>query len=223
MNKNTRLFYGAPVGHSFGMGLKLESLHKDLMRMRPDTALYQCPSFLDYIKNMYLVRSPANLLVKKHNDLWVVLLRTSDGLIKIDDDEHNPNVTQIMNDRWLRMISEDDCNVEILPPFLHKQDKFYGVAGKMNVHKWFRTVSVATISHEFEVNEGDPLVYLKFDRTVKPVLVTMPPIADDIENVNLGIKGLLPMKPLKKLYNMFTSTKRNKLLIDAIKEYNNIQ
>lgn len=229
--EKTKVYYGTIEGHPLGLSLDLEPVQKSLHDLPYNKDLSKCPSFNNYIQNVYVLRTPTRVKVEKmgeHADghgVWGHSVEIDDHGKKkwqyIGDNTETPDHVQILNNFYLRLLAEDTCNIELLPPFLH-HNKLYGVAGVMDISKWFRTLSATTIPYEFELEAGEPLVYVKFDRPVDLQHVVMPMESDIVEQACLGQKSITPKMGLKRLYDLFTRTNRHKFLLNKIKQHNGI-
>lgn len=229
--KPTKVYYGCNVNHGFSYDLDLEPLGKSLYSLPNNVELSKCPSFVKHTKNMYLLRCPYDTEVWKGKEGWSWGISLSDKnekgevinkiLVIQEEKEFLPHV-QLYNNYFLRLIAENTCNLTVLPPYLH-HNKLYGVSGEFDISKWFRTIPSATVAYPFTLKRGEPLLYLKFDRAVDLQRVGIPDVGNNIEYTCLNYKNNSPRTGLEKLYDKFTRSGANKVLLKAIKDYNGIK
>ena len=143
--------------------------------IKSKNAYVKCPAFQDYIKNVFVIRSPFDYTL---------------SLDKENEKLHSSNYDQGFFDRYVvareikfgifsllfaRLIffSEKNIIMEQFTPFFHNSvGKNVVIPGKFNIGKHFRPVECALHcfkSGNISIKEKDVLYYLKFDTDEKIV------------------------------------------------------
>ena len=190
--------------------------------------IFACKSFLQYTKNMYLMKNPFDLDIrieknqvlnfgnKKLNNM----LQTR--LLQVEN-VYNFNYTPSYI-----FFSEESLEMEILSPFMHKNTfckNGYIYPGVFNINGWFRPVNA---SLQFYDNtdktivslKGDPLMYIKFltDEPVKLKRFAINQELKDIMSTTTIYKRYDPNRSLNYLYDKFTKSGLQKKTLKLIKE-----
>jgi len=135
----------------------------------------KCPAFLDYYRNVYVIKSPFNIKIgfdKKNKylsvqpqgqDFYDAFLFNRTDVISKDD----PFLFSL-SFRYL-FTADEDCFIEELPVTFHDNaltSKLRLISGTYNIAKWFRPVEVAyeviTKEESISIKRGDPLMYIRF-------------------------------------------------------------
>lgn len=173
-----------------------EPLLKDLVKLKgKDSAYIQCPAFLDFVKNTYVIRSPF--------DLTVTVERNKDGnkyigIDRYDREFHQENILPRFDDSskttLLTMMTcylfftDTSTVIESLPAHMHSTELLKNtivIPGTFDISKWYRPVdfSVEWIdeSKPLVFKRGDPLFYVKF-KTDEKVNLIRTEYTDDLVN-----------------------------------------
>ena len=224
------------VYYSKNRNLKVEDeAWKDILLMDPepvlssifsdrdkDVSYFKCPSFIDYYKNCYLIRSPI--------DLKLTLTKNADNTINISNDQYPINVLSDMvycrfneNKTFAMMtlninyifFSEESLLIEQLPPIMHSselQNNIRIICGTYDIGKWFRAIEMAfEIEDEskiIDIKRGDPLYYVRFNTLDKVVLVEKE-YTEDIHHLKtmcISVKTFIKNNTLKENYSLFAKT-----------------
>jgi len=190
--------------------------------------IFACKSFLQYTKNMYLMKNPFDLDIrieknqilnfgnkKLNNMLQTRLLQVENA--------YNFNYTPSYI-----FFSEESLEMEILSPFMHKNTfckNGYIYPGVFNINGWFRPVNA---SLQFYDNtdktivslKGDPLMYIRFltDEPVKLKRFAINQELKDIMSTTTIYKRYDPNRSLNYLYDKFTKSGLQKKTLKLIKE-----
>jgi hypothetical protein len=192
---------------------------KDILKSRVNTTYFQCYGFLDYCKNIYIIKAPC------------------DFTLKIDRDKKFMNVSDITQETYMSYFnnrgdeggkddpyafttlpsytfySDTDVMVEALPMFLHKTphlDNVRLVPGTYNIGKWIRPLDFSAemldTSIPFVVKRGDPLFCVRFvapdNSKVELERVLYDERLSQAARACATTKHMLPKQPFNKLYEM---------------------
>lgn len=225
------------TGESFEKDLKeimIESLvpvyldlKKNENKNKIDT-IFACKSFLQYTKNMYLMKNPfdLNIRIEKNKIL-------NFGNKKIDpflqtrllqvENAYNFNYTPSYI-----FFSEQSLEMEILSPFMHKNTfckNGYIYPGVFNINGWFRPVNAALQFYDNTDKtivslKGDPIMYIKFltDEPIKLKRFTVNEELQNIINTTTMYKRYDPNRSLPYLYEKFKRSGLEKKTLKLIKE-----
>lgn len=200
----------------------IESLHKNLaskINSKNNKSSYMaCVSYHEYFKNTYVLKHPYTTEWQYHaNDNILFNLRLNDSAF----------IDSYLVDYDLQWIffSEDDVELETTPAFFHqKESDKYGhiLAGSFNISKWFRPISLSwqlwENLQELKFKEDDAIAYLKFKtkNKIKLVRFEMTPKLEEIANGCSDVKQVIPNLTLTELYERFTKSNRNKIIMQEI-------
>lgn len=211
----TTVYYGSEVASPLAFLLKLEPLHKDLVSHHRNITphYFKCPSAIEYTKNTYVVKAPFDIRVDQvSNDMFVASTPVNEEN-RMNVGEGQGGILQLLSEGFLSMFAEDPCEVEVSPPYLH-HSMFYGVAGKLDIGRWFRGISFATFfSGPMLIKKGEAMLYVRFDRPVNLKRVAFGNDVLAIMQSCVDLKLFKKSTPLEELYEMFEqSGKRDKLI-----------
>jgi hypothetical protein len=191
-------------------------------------SMYSCRSFLQYTKNMYLMKNPFNINVRiEKSKIFNFGDRSLDNLylnrVMQTTNGHNLNY-----EPGYIFFSETPLEIEVLSPFMHKSNfckNGYIVPGSYDISKWFRPVNPAlqlydNSDKEVQSDKGDPLMYINF-KTNENVRLKRFNITQEIENImyaTTAYKKYDSNRSLSYLYDKFIQSGLNKKTLRLIKE-----
>jgi hypothetical protein len=180
---------------------------KDIFNEKTD--LFLCPAFNNYVKNIFVLRSPVNFTIKFD--------KKSEQLIFSE-----PNyfmVGEVLGKRMFNFTSfapiflcDEPLTLEALPAFFHKTDaqkKLLYTPGTFSIHNWVRPVLfggfVISEDDEIIIKRNDPLLYIKFVTDEKVNLIHKPYDLkiEEVSKKCLKFKSVCPHKNLNFLYDKF--------------------
>jgi hypothetical protein len=109
----------------------------------------RCPSYIEYLKNTYEIRSIADITFEIDDDRKVTNIIATDWIkSRIEFRSAPNNSTHILVSLGLFTLfySDKPVHIEQLPPFLSMNENssnFTVVPGTYNINKWFRPVEIA--------------------------------------------------------------------------------
>jgi len=228
MNKTSTVYWAIYSSLDFqtrqNLAMKpIESLQKNLSSKinskNNQSSMMSCTSYHSYFSNTYLIKHP-------YTTKWDTNENNGNGLFKERTDESAFIDSRLVDYdlQWI-FFSEDDVELEMTPAFLHQKesDKYGHIpAGSFNISKWFRPISLSwqlwENINEIQFKENDPIAYLKFNtkNKIKLQQFEMSPQLMEVVNGCTGLKHLIPNLKLEEMYNRFTESKRNKLVLKEI-------
>ena len=201
----------------------IESVHKNLSKKinsaNNKSSYMACVSYHDYLKNTYILKHP-------YTTEWQYATNGSNDLfnLRLKDSAFMNSYLVDYDLQWI-FFSEDDVELETTPAFFHqKESDKYGhiVAGSFNISKWFRPISLSwqlwENVQEIKFKEDDAIAYLKFKtkNKIKLVRFEMTPKLEEIATGCSDVKQILPNLTLTELYERFTKSNRNKIIMREI-------
>lgn len=191
---------------------------------------FNCPAFVNSVKNTYLFSAPADA------DIYV-----EDGLMKMDVDlsrAYDPNTVifkqpSLLNSYTIRynanyiFFAEEELYVHSTPPYLHRTEisnHGYYVPGTMDISSWFRPLEYAYQMwpghNKFKVNQDDPLMYVNFltDENIKLKKFFLTPELAELSMSCVRLKYRRRERNLLKLYEIFKSSKIRDRILTEIKK-----
>jgi hypothetical protein len=125
------------------------------------------------------------------------------------------------------LFSKDRLDFTFTPPYLHNPKAAlhgFPVPARFDVSSWFRPLAFCYQLwpgvKQLVIEEGEPLGYLKFE-TERKVVLKQYLVTEEIKNISDAcsqFKMIKQFEPLEKLYDRFTRTKLNKVLIEQIEK-----
>ena len=159
---------------------------KDITFFAPDPAvqsiakttssLYtRCPAWIDYFKNVYVIRCPVDFVLKldkTNQSVWI----DRHGRDFIEDNmlprwqDSGPNGKLLVSIAFSYFFCADtDVDLEIMPAWAHYSDLLKNIKtipGRFNINKWPRPIDfgfeIDDDAIELVFKRGDPLFYVKF-------------------------------------------------------------
>jgi hypothetical protein len=183
-----------------------------------DASYLNCPAFLEYYKNTFVVRSPINIKLNvdyatKHLTIYPQGQEFYDKFIV------NRAAVLGDNDPFLVSIlvhycfaSDEECMLEQMPVTFNFAEipNIRPIPGIFDISKWYRPIElgfeVIDSSKPVEIKRGDPVVYVRFTPKdgSKVTLKRKEFSKEQLTNVNrcTSLKNSLPKQPLKVLYKL---------------------
>jgi len=208
----------------------IDSVYSDLVKNKNEENIsdnfFNCYAFKDTLKNMYCLRNPYSIDVTYQHGrtfsnhpkkVGFDLAMTS--LVKQSSVKNSLTINYCVN--WI-FFTEETLKIQTMHPSMHKThltDTAYYVPGSFDISQWFRPVEGAYQlfpgESTLKVNEGDPLMYIKFLTNEKIELKRFY-LTQDLIDMSLSctqLKNFKSFKGLDYLYKVFNkSLLRNKVL-----------
>lgn len=207
----------------------LESVYKSLVKNKNNengSNFFQCPSFINNTKNIFVFKNPLHSKFKIQDDNVVATSKTH---IKstIEHDASIKNNLLMVYGLHFYFFSEEDLEMSISSPYFQKTDYLqYGavVPGSFNIGSWFRRIdfeiNLWDNVKEIEIKEGEPLAYFSF-KTKKRVQLKRFTMNDTLYNIRTTIGNSTLWEPnvsLEKRYKRFKNSKTKELVLREIKK-----
>jgi hypothetical protein len=182
-----------------------------------------CYAAQSFFKNTYVLTNPINLSI---NVLDNKTIAPNDGFILPRLSAYSGQYTITLDYSWL-FFTEDDIEAAMYPPYLHNPTTTkHGTlhAGSFNISKWFRPMvpqyTLWKNVNTFESTAGEPLMYIDFKTDNKIELQQFELTSEiyEIAKGSLDFKLLKPKTTMQELYYRFTTSKRDKRLLQLIKQ-----
>ena len=211
------VYYGPKENGHVGLMDPLVSLTKSMKDLLVDDSFLDCVGTREFMKGAWVIKSPYPIAI------------TESG--RVFNMQNNQQVGGIVGDKTkyaqylaghVTFFANDTVNMTAYPPFLHKPE-VQGIAGTYDINKWLRPLSYAHnvgYGREVQIDRGEPVCYVKFDRPVKLKKVTFPASLDGVFEIALHYKDHVEHTSLKDLYRMFTSGNLSKVVVRKLEEYN---
>ena len=192
---------------------------------KADTFL-NCPAFLDYYKNTFVVRSPLDFkLLINHKDKYLQITPQGQEFYNVfmrnRNDPTNPNTPFIFSIMFNYLfVASNECFIEQIQPSFHSDNlnsKLRVIPGKFDISKWYRPLEVAFEVIEgvttIDIHKGDPLYYVRLtpasgEKVILKHKILTPKEVDVVERCTL-IKTVQPKQSLSTLYKL-TESFRNR-------------
>lgn len=226
------VYYG-PVAEHYALlsWSKLEPLSSSLkshLRGNGRSSIMGCPSFMQDLKNTYVIKSPFDIEISASLDETVPPSAIITSGIFSDNINSptlsDPNIdglfltdlVQFLSDGFYLFFADGSINMSIMPPYLH-HNKIYGVSGSFDIGQWFRCVSFATyVDQPTVIKTGEPLAYISFPEKVKLKPILWPEYMAARNNYCTSFKGAHSGASLRQQYEAFMRLPlRKKILKEA--------
>lgn len=180
-------------------------------------AYTQCPAFLDYYRNVYVIKSPFDIklnidaktgymhIFPQAQEFYdTFLLNRSDAVGEGDPFLFSLSIFYLF-------AADKECVLEEIPVTFHDSplnSKLRVISGTFDISKWFRPVEIAfevlDKNDTISIRRGDPLVYIRFipAQGKKVYLENKPFTSEQIKAVYkcTTLKECVPKQPLEVLY-----------------------
>lgn len=213
------VYYGPSISCPFLLtGQPIETLLKNIKRAPPSREILNCPSFVRFCSDVYVLQSPFDIDIVNHNDGYPVARINKDKVIseftyKDNEKRYAQNLLQMLSQGLWLFFAKESCSINLVPPFLHNS-QIYGVAGSYDIGSWFRALSISSIINQpFSIRSGEPLAYVSFNKPVNLKRVIWDFEAEKICDQMVTFKNLEPKNSLSKLYKRSKISGLNKRLL----------
>jgi hypothetical protein len=154
-----------------------EPVVRDLVKSRnKDVKYFQCPAFLDYFKNTFVIRAPVDITINVVIDNeGKPSLRTFEYDQEFFNDmlfarfHQNEKFPMLSFNMIYLFFSKETQILESLPAFLHNTELIKNsnlIPGTFDISKWIRpidfTIEVLDETKPIKIKRGDPLLYIRF-------------------------------------------------------------
>lgn len=152
-----------------------EHFLKSFSKERTKAAYMRCPAFLDFSKNVFVIRAPFDMEIKIDRAKKYLTTNMSQ---EVYDAYCQNRGNEIFSDNDPYMItlppnyifySDESVMIESIPAYLHKNtsiDNLRLIPGTYDISKWFRpvdfTVEVLDDTIPIKIKRDDPLFYIRF-------------------------------------------------------------
>jgi hypothetical protein len=190
---------------------------------------FNCPAFVNSIKNTYMFTSPTDANLTFSGNQIINNLNPDqfyDRNIVVPKQESMQNAFTVRyNANWL-MFSEESVHIHTTPPYLHNSSVTncgYYVPGTFDISAWFRPFEYAFQMWEgqtqFTTTQDDPLLYVTF-LTDEPIILKKFYLSDELYKLSMScvrLKNYRREKNLLKLYDIFNASKLRSRILKEIK------
>jgi hypothetical protein len=221
--------YWAPTAYKDSKGERFDNVDiafdeptpflKDFFISREAPTYFQCYGFLDYCKNIYIIKAPCDftLTVDRGIKYVNVLGITQETYMSYFNNRGEESAD---NDPYLftalpsyTMYSDEDVMAEAIPMFLHKTphlDNVRLIPGTYNIGKWIRPLDFSgellDSTLPLVIKRGDPLFCVRFvtpnNEKVELERVMYSGKLEQVAKACATTKHMVPKQPLNKLYEM---------------------
>jgi hypothetical protein len=188
-----------------------------------DDVLRTCPAFMASLKNTYAIPCPCDTtLVREESGDPISIMRSlldKDGVVRKDGGEAYEHLAQSLSNFYV-FFADGPVELEQTPPYLH-HGKIFGVSGRFDISRWFRSLNLATMFGESAViKKYEPFAYVKFHANDKIKLHTVrwPLEADLMQQQNILLKNATTVGSLNNHYSLFDKSQNAKKILKMAKE-----
>jgi len=186
-----------------------------------------CPAFKDRLKNIFMFENIFDSEYHYKDNFTESVGQSAVGLYSQRKKSINSGPLLTYNMSWI-FFSEEPVNCFFTSPYFHKAEYCSSgalVPGQFDIGSWFRPFNLEIQMHDNEgtikFNKNEPLFYMDIDTNKKINFVRF--------NLNKKIYSLYQeavqsperykkFMPLKERYNIFKSSKMNKIILNEIKK-----
>ena len=195
-------------------------------RKEKNNNFLKCPAVTDELKNTFVISSSVDFDLKRSAiDGGKESYTTNyydqdffDSFVAVGRD-----VVQFTDNKLF--FCEENLEVSQIPfgfDFNNEQDGIKIIPGKFNINKWFRPMHSSFImSRDYiSVSRGQPMYCLKFHTDKKIKFKRFDPSCTEIQRIItecVELKSILKNLSFQTMYDLFTKSKRHKLLLKHIK------
>ena len=199
---------------------KPEPVYYSLVHERnKETDFLQCPAVINFFKDTYIVRSPADITFKVNSNT-VVVSKSQKGVIESILETSNTANSDVYASFQLTLpilfFSKESVEIQQLPAFMHT-NRFTSntkiIPGKFDISKWVRPIvvgfEVVDIEKDVVIKRGDPIYYVKLtsqnNKRIKLEQVEMDFKLAQLVSKCTGVKFKLPNNSLGNNYKLAES------------------
>lgn len=212
------VYWGGIEGHPLALHQPIQLVYKDFISTLDERdTLSRCPSVIDSLKDMYVLKSTADIEIKKNGDVFIAGQQYGQLF-----EYASVTYAQYLDHRTV-FFADSSVTMTMLPPFLHNP-KVQSICGSFDIGQWFRPISYTQHidSCPVTIKKGEALCYFKFDKPVELKQVTFPTNLDGTLSSAMQYKAYTQRSSLLKHYEMFKANRLNKIVLKKIKEYNDV-
>lgn len=198
----------------------LYPLSTDIARSRKNTIYLKCPAHTDFLKNIFVLKSPIDIefdfdiddeIVKVFcNNLSQEIFQNIIDLRFLDKKNAGNNSFPIIGIDFLNIFNcQEDMPMSVMPAFLHYNEFTENtcvIPGQFDISKWTRPVEIVfelkNPKSKFIINKGDALCYFKF-HTDEIIKIKKSPCPYRDMEICSSIVAADKFKPLKHRYESF--------------------
>lgn len=195
-----------------------DRIAKEFQKTRKLSHFSVCPAHTDFIKNIFIIRSPIDLefdysypkgIITKDIELARLMFD-----VRFNVDSLYPQIELNLQHYF---ISDSSCEVIALPAFMHYNNFTNNatvIPGKFDIGKWVRPISCSfelkTKEGSVSIKKGDALFYIKFNTHNAVKLEKIKETSKELEKLNklryacIDLKSKNSMQPLSKRYQSLT-------------------
>ena len=206
----------------------ITNLLKEALENKQYGNYLRCPAAVNYLKNIYVVRSPTNFKIEYNHEKNIYQDTSIPENVQaclFPNHVKGDECLMQLNFPQYTLFSEQTCYVTLLPPFMHKStiNNFSFVPGTFDVSKWFRPIHLALYNPEKNnicIRRDEPIFYMRIETQDKVNLQeynfteachTYSQQCSSLREINQGMS-------LKWYYKRFTLRRANKKIIKEIKD-----
>jgi hypothetical protein len=197
--------------------LVLKSIHDSRNK---DRSFLRCPAFLDFYKNVYVIKSPidyeltidnfGNVKTKDYDQQFFI------ETVNVESSKHDKHPSIVLNFNYI-FYSDTSVLIEQFPAIMEDNEFIRNtriVAGQFDISKWLRPVNVSfevlDKTKPIVIKKGDPLCYIRFSTPDnKKISLVQEEFDDNYYKTSIActnLKRFIKFNPLKKNYEMAEST-----------------
>jgi len=190
---------------------------------------FNCPAFVNSIKNTYMFTSPMDASVTFAGNQILNNLNPDQqydrNTVAPKQESMQNAITIRYNANWI-MFAEESTYIHTTPAYLHNSlvsDCGFYVPGTFDISSWFRPFEFAFQMWEghtqFKTVQDDPLLYVNF-LTDEPIILKKFYLSEELYKLSMScvrLKNYRREKNLFKLYDIFKASKIRSRILREIK------
>jgi hypothetical protein len=191
-------------------------------------SFFQCPSFTNTIKNIFVLKSPMDTHYKLQEDGTYSPEGPSNiSMFQRDSKTLEGQCLLGPELNWVFFTEEDSLEMSISSPYFSQaQHLQYGsiVPGSFNIGKYFRHIGLEfnlwKDSTDLIIKENEPMAYVRFDTDKKVNLIrfTMSDKLIAIKNTTRTSGRWNPKRSLIQRYELFKKSRLKEIILKEIKQ-----
>lgn len=135
-----------------------------------ESRYHQCPAFVKYVKNTFVLRNTVDLVLRwdKPNGVLHSNLpfEAHNAMVRLhwQDFDKDTSVPIVAISNSFVFVADQPVYVEFLPPFNHIDPAWRLIPGMFNVYSWQRPVitTIEMLENEVILKRGQPMAYIRF-------------------------------------------------------------